>query len=179
MSDLLVDAEDDAADAEQIDDTRAADDQAASAPDTWDEPPPKPPAADLARLGESNEQTLNLSDVDQANDVPPLDGHRDVVIHGDPDGFSYTRNGVECELDAAELADVIRSDPNWQQEPVRLVSCEAGGGPAAQELASELGVEVVAATDTVWVDNSGKMTVGSTPYLETGEWRTFPPGASS
>ncbi|MEQ1570550.1 MAG: hypothetical protein ABMA64_33275, partial [Myxococcota bacterium] len=63
---------------------------------------------------------------------------------------------------------------------VRLVSCGTGSADgAAAELARELGVEVKAPTDTVWIHPDGTLTVGPTPDAASGGWsRTAPSGES-
>jgi hypothetical protein len=61
---------------------------------------------------------------------------------------------------------------------VRLVACETGcpGSTAAQDLAHELGVDVVAPDDIVWAFPNGDLTIGQTPTANTGTWVRFSPG---
>lgn len=71
------------------------------------------------------------------------------------------------ELDAAQLAELVRADPRWQGRQVRLFSCETGAGdrPIAQELATWLQVGVTAPTSLAWSNIAGEAWVA--PY----EWR--------
>jgi hypothetical protein len=63
---------------------------------------------------------------------------------------------------------------------VRLVACGSGQADgAAARLSRELGVDVKAPTDTVWIHPDGTLTVGPTPDAPSGGWsRTSPDGAS-
>ena len=83
----------------------------------------------------------------------PKEGYHDVFAHGSPDSvlgeFGET-------LNATQLADIIRSGSWDGVEAIRLVSCETGAGPFAQELADALGVRVLAPLHEVWSSGSGK-----------------------
>ena len=59
-------------------------------------------------------------------------------------------------------------------------SCSSGQADgAAARLSRELGVDVKAPTDTVWIHPDGTLTVGPTPDAPSGGWsRTSPDGAS-
>jgi hypothetical protein len=122
-----------------------------------------------------------------AEALPPFPGEYAVDLHGAPD-----RVVVESSsLDAGQLAELVRADPNWNDQPVRLFSCQTGRGERsiAQELANRLGVDVTAPTDFVWSDRAGKhvvapevwKTIGGTKVLVPGPpspdggWRTFHP----
>lgn len=83
----------------------------------------------------------------------PIDGFHDVFCHGSPIAV-FGDDGVE--MTAKQLADVIRSGTWDGVESIRLVSCQTGGGPFAQELANELGVSVLAPLSDVWSSGSGK-----------------------
>ena len=143
--------------------------------------PPAPKTADGVPLGKS--QHLSPDDPNLAggvysrfnklNDTP--EGMHDIVVHGSPDGFardSAFRQPVSPATLAEEAALAGRVD-----EPVRLVSCEAACGPAAQELADALGAPVLAADDLVWITQSGNVVAGPKPNIPTGNWTWFMPQA--
>ncbi|MCK9878368.1 hypothetical protein MXD59_21780 [Frankia sp. Ag45/Mut15] len=71
-------------------------------------------------------------------------------LHGSPDAFHVGN----VDLDASDLASLIRRDDAWKSRPVRLMSCETGQGddPVAQKLANELGVVVTAPTELAFSD---------------------------
>lgn len=114
-----------------------------------------------------------------AKKVTPLEGFEDVFIHGGPDGFSI-RNGSGKVVDyysPRELANILRSNPSYHGGDIRLCSCRTGadGAFAAQGLADQLGVKVLAPSDTLWIDFEGNLSVGSEFDKNDGEWRTFTP----
>ena len=86
-----------------------------------------------------------------AQALPPMSGHRTYDLHGDSDSVSVW-DGRTRNLDAKEFAAVVRADPDWDEAPIRLFSCNTGKGtdPFAQQLADELGVNVVAPTELAW-----------------------------
>lgn len=121
-----------------------------------------------------------------AEAVPPFEGEYALVIHGNPGAVGV----AEHELDALGLAELVRSDPEWGGRPVRLVSCATGRGenPIAAQLADELGVEVRAPDDSVWIGHDGSVVVappkvvviGGREYKvpdtgNSGTWRVFAP----
>ena len=46
----------------------------------------------------------------------------------------------------------------------------------AQNLANKMGVKVMTPSDTIWGFPSGKLTIGSKSYSNTGQWNIFIPG---
>lgn len=58
-----------------------------------------------------------------------------------------------------------------------MISCDTGadGATAAQSLANQLDVIVMAPSNTVWVMPDGTMTIGERPSDNSGEWRLFRP----
>ncbi|MFI9030777.1 hypothetical protein ACIGQF_35840, partial [Streptomyces sp. NPDC053560] len=120
--------------------------------------------------------------------VKPLDGYHDVVVHGNNQGFFEPGRVNEAgagfpagDTHPTHIADAIRANPSYDGGPVRLVSCHTGtvaeGAldiPAAQSVANELGVPVMAPTNKVGV--SGRLGPGQTPSIfGGGYWRTFLP----
>ncbi|WP_433870307.1 scabin-related ADP-ribosyltransferase [Saccharopolyspora sp. CA-218241] len=119
-----------------------------------------------------------------------------VEVHGSPNGV---RMG-STELNAKELAEIIRGAPGYQPgSPVRLLACRTGGDTAdgspnfAEELARELDVEVLAPNTDAWGDNHGNMyasgsrasfdvDASGTPqphFDEPGTWTSFRPDGST
>lgn len=121
-----------------------------------------------------------------AEKVKPLDGFEDVVCHADPDGFglvdSVTGETIQ-NLSAKELAELIRKSGKYKEgTPIRLLSCQAGAKKdgVAQQLADELGVEVIAPTETLYISNTGEMHITDDPRgeyirINTGVWKSFKP----
>ncbi|KOV87236.1 hypothetical protein [Nocardia sp. NRRL S-836] len=121
-----------------------------------------------------------LADADQ---VPPKPGSYTVDVHGNA---TSVRIGTE-RLTADDLAAIIEADPNWQGQPIRLLSCNTGhdDNGFAQQLADRLGVPVTAPSDyagtfadgrpfvaTARADESGRLVPKIPP---DGNWRTFTP----
>lgn len=122
--------------------------------------------------------------------VRPLDGYHDVVVHGNAQGFFEPGRVNEAgvgfsagDTHPTHIADAIRANPSYDGGPVRLVSCHTGtaakgasDNPAAQAIANELGVPVMAPTNKVGV--SSRLGPGQTPVIfDGGYWRTFLPWA--
>ena len=111
--------------------------------------------------------------------VTPISGYEDVFIHGDKTGFAIKDlDGKEHDnYSPKEFADILKKDPNYHGGAIRLLSCEAGakGSTAAQELANNLGVEVLAPSDTLWINFDGNLSIGPDPDTSTGEWILFKP----
>jgi uncharacterized membrane protein YgcG len=109
--------------------------------------------------------------------------------HGTPDGV---RAGGRT-LNARDVADIIRNDPNWNGREVLLLSCDTGreGAAFAAALAGELGVPVVAPDGLAWSDNQGRVFSASSSgppaqdgsrsptWPPDGDWNTFRPDGSS
>lgn len=121
--------------------------------------------------------------------VEPVDGYRDYGMHCDGRVFSYTDadDGHETEVSPKELAEMIQSDPKYDGSAVRLLACSAGKykDGAAQQLADELGVEVLAADQDVYFDFDGAYRLARSGYENTrivrgeaessGRWLVFKP----
>lgn len=124
---------------------------------------------------------FNSSDIlyEYSKKVKPIDGYEDIAIHGDWSGFSINdSNGNEIEsYTPKEFAEILKEDPNYHGGNVRLLSCETGskGAVAAQQLADDLNVDVLAPTDVLFIDFNGKMTIGPDEYTNSGDWKLFKP----
>ena len=122
-----------------------------------------------------------------ARALPPFSGEYTVDMHGAADRVMVG----DASFDGGQLSELVRADRNWNNQPVRLFSCETGRGdqPIAQELANRLGVEVTAPTAPVWSNHRGDhfvapatwRTIGGTkvlvpgPQPADGGWRTLGP----
>lgn len=132
----------------------------------------KPAPASMMYISEHDDLFSN------ARKVPKLDGYDDIVIHGDKVGFyTYNLYGEEFSFTPSELAKMIKDSKNYHGEKVRLLSCETAseGAVAAQELADELGVEVLAPSDILWVFSDGSMTIGPDELTNSGQWVIIEP----
>jgi hypothetical protein len=105
---------------------------------------------------------------EEAEKIQPTPNEYSAIIHGNTQvvGVNHPGDGWQF-LDPKQMAQVIRSDPDWKGQPVHLVSCDTGKKPSdgspeyAQRLADELGVDVSAPTEKVYCVN-GQNWVSST-----------------
>lgn len=118
--------------------------------------------------------------------VKPIEGYTDFGLHCD--GRRFTRiQGSDEWISAEDIAEWIKADPRYQGGPIRLLSCMAGkysDGPA-QEIADKLGAEVLAPTETLFINHLGEYNVARTYELsemifageaeEIDGWATFKP----
>jgi hypothetical protein len=137
------------------------------------------PTADGRGFYEKNDDKMWAA----ADSVVPYPGRYTADLHGNAHAFRVGRHN----LDAGQLAALVRRDDNWQGRPVLLVSCETGQGdnPIAQDLADELGVTVTAPTELAFSSPDGRVyttseyedehgnIVQTIPY--DGVWRNFEP----
>lgn len=128
-----------------------------------------------------------------AKNIKPIEGFADFVCHATPDVFLIYDGEYEMQYTPKEYAELIRNSKDFNNKPIRIISCQAGAKPdgAAQQLANELGVTVLAPTETVTVDDRGRMFVSDNDilselwenatdaikplYKETGKWIPFEP----
>lgn len=105
--------------------------------------------------------------------VPKKDGYFDIAAHGATNYIEYGESGKI--MSARELANIIKRDPTYNGEKIRLLSCDTGATDDgfAQDLANALGVEVEAPNDVLLVAPNGKFEVG---YNGSGKMVTFKPG---
>jgi hypothetical protein len=94
--------------------------------------------------------------------LPQFAGEYSIDMHGTSDCVFYGAT----ELDAADLAELIAADPNWEGRPVRLFSCNTGRGenPIAAQLARQLEVRVTAPDDLAWSFADGEVVVAPFKY---------------
>ena len=109
-----------------------------------------------------------------ASAAEPEAGFQDVIIHGTPDDFGNSPGSWDNggNLSPQQLGQQIANDPNYEGGPLRLISCGTGscGASAAQNLANELGVPVLAPSSTVYSYLTGALNVAN-----DGGWGLFLP----
>ncbi len=128
-----------------------------------------------------------------ADSIKPIDGFCDIVCHGSPkeliiNGF----NDEEWTYSAKQAAEMIRNSSEFNGKKIRLISCQTGAGDncIAQQIADELGVEVMAPTEIVNVNSDGEMFLSDNKFIadmwnngeavsETGKWLVFKPKGGS
>ncbi len=86
-----------------------------------------------------------------------------MAMHGEPTAVAF--GGKESNMSPRLLAEVIRHNPNYHGENIRLLCCSTGlqvdGGYCfAEELANALGVTVEAPNMKVYTDVYGNVKVG-------------------
>ena len=118
---------------------------------------------------------LNSSErlYENAKKIKPLPDYQDIIIHGDKTGFAYKdKDGNETLLNVAEFTKILKESGLYQGGKIRLISCEtaAEGAFTAQWFADDMGVEVLAPTDIVWIDHDGNMTIGPDEFTNSGTW---------
>ena len=129
-----------------------------------------------------------------ANKIKPVKGYGDIIIHGSPDSLLINGlNGEQWEYGAKEAAEMIRNSREFHGQPIRLVACQTGAkeNGIAQQIADELGVDVMAPTEIANVDIDGEIFLSDNKELaeiwncssaeerksirQTGEWKVFKP----
>lgn len=129
-----------------------------------------------------------------ANKIKPVEGYGDIIIHGSPDSLLINGlNGEQWEYGAKEAAEMIRNSCEFHGQPIRLIACQTGakGNGIAQQIADELGVDVMAPTEIANVDINGEIFLSDNGELaeiwntssaeerkgirQTGEWKVFKP----
>ncbi len=125
---------------------------------------------------QSTQIGTDTTTVNVAKNVMPHKSLHDVIIHGKP----YDKKGAmfhindETPLHAQQIADAIKSNPNYKTgQSIRLITCYGGCGPA-QELANIMNTRVIGATSVVNVLGLPS----SPPILPShGKWFRFTPNA--
>ena len=112
-----------------------------------------------------------------AKKVKSIKGYEDVFIHGDADGFSiFDADGRQAaRYTPRDFADILRQDPNYRGGDIRLCSCGTGAADSisAKTLAYQLGVNILAPSDTLWILPDGGLSIGAKPTSDTGKWILF------
>jgi len=126
-------------------------------------------APGMTRIG-SDAVSVRVSE-----NVAPINGVHDVVVHGIP----YDESGAVFLVDnlptnARQVAEAVKANPSWDGQPIRLLTCYGGCGPLspAQELSTILNAPVQGATNAVGVAR----VPGSVPVVRNGgSWIDFLP----
>lgn len=138
-----------------------------------------------------NSKFVNPNDrlYEYADLVKPIDGYCDIVSHGSPTELIINGlNNEEWTYTAKEAAEMIRNSAEFNGQNVRLISCQTGAGDncIAQQIADELGVEVMAPSEIVNINSEGEMFLSNNGFIadmwdngedvvETGRWIVFKP----
>lgn len=121
--------------------------------------------------------------------VKPLEPYTDILCHGTPtELLIYGNNGEEWSYSAKEAVQMILNSQEYNGGDIRLLSCSTGNGEEciAQQIANQLGVNVLAPTETLYINEEGKLFVTDSrelavmwddgePVKETGKWVLFRP----
>lgn len=118
-------------------------------------------------------------------DIDPK-GFFDVIAHGEKSKIEIYNNGIKIKVSHRVLARLLKSNPDYAKQPIRLLSCETGKDPSgfAQNLANKLGVPVKAPTEILWAYPNGAHLVagqdinsrhGGPNLLKPGRFKTFYP----
>lgn len=117
-----------------------------------------------------------------------VNGTLDIVAHGSPNSIQIQHNGKDIEINSRMLAKIIKKNPQYKKNGIRLLSCETGSlrNGFAQNLANKLGVPVSAPTKLLWSDARGNYFVAGRSkynpllpsYTDKGEFITYYPGGN-
>ncbi|WPO81910.1 RHS repeat-associated core domain-containing protein [Chryseobacterium sp. JJR-5R] len=108
----------------------------------------------------------------------PQAGALDVIGHGGPNIFqvnNITVEGGEQLINHRVLAKLIRQNPQFIGQDIRLLSCSTGEAEFAQNLANKLKTNVFAPNNILWAHPSGRFSVGTTSSANTGKMIKFMP----
>lgn len=99
----------------------------------------------------------------------------DVAMHGMPTAVAF--GGKKANMSPRLLASVIRHNPNYNGQAIRLLACSTGKSQGddycfAEELANALGVNVYAPNDLIFFRKDGTFYIG---VKKDGDMVTFKP----
>jgi hypothetical protein len=117
------------------------------------------------------------------SDVDP-NGFFDVIAHGNSSKTQVQTADGPVLVNHRVAARLISQSPDYNGQPIRLLSCSTGSTKAgmAQNLSNAMGVEVHAPDNLLWAYPNGRMivapsSVGGGPDLGSpGNFRVFLPG---
>ncbi|MGE3459674.1 MAG: hypothetical protein AB7O24_31465, partial [Kofleriaceae bacterium] len=114
--------------------------------------------------------------------VKPEPGYFDVVVHGDGQTFAVLHDGKWVKIKPNSVRKYLRGKDGYNGQPIRLLSCEAGGHGAitAQAIADGMNVHVIAPTEKIWfsqdkVTGEVDLIIGNDPKNPSGGWAPFDP----
>ncbi len=115
-----------------------------------------------------------------------VNGYYDVIVHGNPNNVFLYNKGELTKANHRHLATVLKHDPKYKHQSIRLFSCETGQNADgfAQHLANKLGVPVKAPTEIAWSFPSGvhgvakrlKHDPSNPDWSRKGKYITYYPG---
>jgi len=113
-------------------------------------------------------------------DIDP-DGFFDITLHGTPSQVQVNTPNGDIMINHRVLSKLIQQQEGYNGQNIRLLSCSTGActNGLAQNLANKLDKTVRAPSDTLWAYPNGKLTIGSTPRSNTGQWIDFNPQKSN
>ncbi|WP_259758239.1 hemagglutinin repeat-containing protein [Pseudomonas sp. GCEP-101] len=138
-------------------------------------------------MGDSDQFFKNAS---LRKEIDP-DGFFDVVAHGSRQKIEVVTPTGTVMADQRIVSQLIKNNPGYNGQPIRLLSCETGACDAgfAQNLANKMGVPVKAPTDLVWAYGDGRIVVAPRASLDPssvlfnvpdlnrqGKFKIFTPG---
>lgn len=96
------------------------------------------------------------------------EGFFDVVAHGSTKKIEITTANGTAMVDQRVVSRLIKNDPGYNGQPIRLLSCDTGACDSgfAQNLANKMGVPVKAPTNLVWAYGDGQMVVAPRASLD-------------
>lgn len=137
-------------------------------------------AAELSsKIPSASPRFVNKNDMlfKNAQQIKPIDGYEDVVVHADKFGFVFKdANGNESNVSVVEFAEILKNSGTYHGGNIRLIACESAsdGAITAQALADILKVEIIAPNGVVYVHPDGKLTIGDM-LTNQGEWVKIKP----
>ena len=125
-------------------------------------------AAGAIKLGPTSDTFIRWAS--KARQIP---GELNVVGHGAP---NLVQIG-DALVDHRALANLIKRNPQFSGQPIRLLSCNTGkcANGLAQNLANKLNVKVWAPNDLIWANPQGRLFIGPTATQNTGKFVPFVP----
>ena len=112
--------------------------------------------------------------------VKPIKGYTDVGLHGSQNSVQVVKmNGQTVNMNAKQFAEYLRNSLDFNGGNIRLISCNTGANAKgfAQQLANQLGVNVLAPKKAVYIWSNGHLTIGQGAIkgLNLGKWKLFKP----
>lgn len=135
-------------------------------------------AQEAAEAGSINFMKSNDNFAKFAAKAEAQEGALDVIGHGNPNIFevnNITIGGGQELINHRVLAKLIKNNPQFVGQDIRLLSCCTGEAKFAQNLANKLKTNVYAPNNILWAHPSGKLTVGAKSYENTGKMIKFSP----
>ena len=117
---------------------------------------------------DSNDKFLTIG----ASNIKPKEGYFDVAMHGDTTAVAF--GSKEPNMGPRLLAEIIKHNPDYNNEKIRLFCCRTGSRESlkewqynfAEELSNILGKTVEAPDDLLYIDIKGNWYVGSIEQKE-------------